>query len=119
MGSIFVTTIVTVVLLAIFNDDQNDEVCQKMQRYHVKTETDVPTGLAAGQQEDGEEDASVGLETVLLDGAPRLISTGEIEEEILRESGGRSRRENDRNSRGSMRPESLQSGATVRRDRDT
>ena len=109
----FVTTIVTVVLLAIFNDDKNDELCQTIQRYLVKSETEFPTGLAAEQQEDSEEEASVGIENLLLNGDQHMISTGEVEEERLEERGGRSRREYDGNSHGSMRPQSLQPGATL------
>ena len=122
VGSIFVTTLITVVLLAIFNDDQNEEVCERMQRNHGKTETDVPTILSNQQilspteeQEDVEENALAGIENSWLDGDQRdLISTVKIEEEMLERGGGRSRRRNEGKSHESIAPESLQSGVTER-----
>jgi hypothetical protein len=123
VGSIFVTTLVTVLLLAIFKDDQHDKVCEIIQEYRLKTKQDVPTAVATEfeeqehEQDPVEEKLQLGTENSLLDGEEYL--TGEIEEIMLQERRAEGRQERGGDSHGSMLPESLQSGTRVRQKSKT
>lgn len=121
VGSIFVTTLATVLLLAIFKDDQHDQVFEIIQGYRLKTKQDIPTAVSTKfeeqeyEQDTVEEKLQLGTENSLLDKEEYL--TGEIEEEMTEER--RAEKRQEKYSYGSMLPESLQSGASIRQKSKT
>jgi hypothetical protein len=123
VGSIFVTTLVTVLLLAIFKDDQHDQVCEVIEEYRLKTKKDVSTAVATEfeeqeyEQDAVEERVQLGTENSLLDGDEN--SRGEIEEKMMEEKIAERRQERGAYSHGSVQPESLQPGARVRQKSKT
>ena len=123
VGSIFVTTLVTVLLLALFKDTQHDQVCEIIEEYRLKTKKDVPTAVATESEEQEyeqdavEEKVQLGTESSLLFGEEYL--TGKIEEEMMEGRSAESRQKRGAYSHGSTQPESLQSGARVRQKSKT